>query len=171
MNPRRSPFSIRRSTLAVSLLAALTLFLPFPTAASTPHPPLGEWHTFTAQDGLAANTITAIAQAPDGSLWVGTPRGVSRYDGQAWETFTEASTDGGLPDDRVLTLLAGRDGSLWLGTETGGLARYDPAGAHWRTYTRADGLAGDQVLALLEDDQGRLWVGTDAGLSRFDGQV
>jgi hypothetical protein len=35
---------------------------------------------FALDYGLASNTATSMAEGPDGSLWFGTPRGVSRLD-------------------------------------------------------------------------------------------
>ena len=53
--------------------------------------------TFTTSDGLAHNTVWAIHSDPDGVLWFGTSRGVSRYDGKGFITFTPAD---GLPHRR-----------------------------------------------------------------------
>src|SRR5262249_17436105 len=36
-----------------------------------------------------------------------------------WQTFNEANTNGGLPDDRVSALALGAGGSLWVGTYRG----------------------------------------------------
>lgn len=38
-----------------------------------------EWQALTSADGLADNTASAVLAAPDGSLWVATPGGVSQY--------------------------------------------------------------------------------------------
>ncbi len=68
---------------------------------------------------------SAIVQAADGSLWLGTEGGgVSRLDGEErWTTFT---TTDGLVDDDVTAMAEAADGSLWPGT-WGGVSRYDPA--------------------------------------------
>src|SRR6266545_7080138 len=44
-------------------------------------------HNWQAQDGLPHNSIQAIAQTRDGYLWVGTPRGLARFDGDHFTVF------------------------------------------------------------------------------------
>ncbi|MBV8592183.1 MAG: hypothetical protein JO212_19370, partial [Acetobacteraceae bacterium] len=76
-----------------------------------------------------------MAVGADGSLWAGTEGGLARLDKEGhWQTYSKASTQGGLPDDEVLALAVGADGALWAGTHSGGLARLDKAG-HWQTYS------------------------------------
>jgi len=122
-----------------------------------------EWQTFTVNDGLADNNVSAILEDSSGDLWFGTRDGVSRYDGVNWTTYTMAD---GLASGIVRTVIEDRAGNLWFGTY-GGVSRYD--GVSWRTYTMADGLVDNDVHAILEDSSGDLWFGTQCGLSRYDG--
>lgn len=46
-----------------------------------------------------------------GHLWVGTAKGVSRYDGEQFLSFT---AEDGLPDSTVKSILEDRQGHLWL---------------------------------------------------------
>jgi ligand-binding sensor domain-containing protein len=55
----------------------------------------GSWTTYTTEDGLPEDwaaevaMIEGLAVAPDGVVWAGTDNdGVSRFDGQAWTTYT-----------------------------------------------------------------------------------
>jgi hypothetical protein len=68
--------------------------------------------------------VLALSSDPDGAVWVGTEgRGLARLDKDGnWQSYTEESTKGGLPDDVVQALSRGPDGTLWIGTR-GGLAR------------------------------------------------
>src|SRR5258708_25804907 len=75
------------------------------------------------EDGLPQNKIQAIAQTPDGYLWVGTSEGLARYDGVRFTVFDRSNTPA-LQDDSILALTTARDGSLWIGTEGGGLLHY-----------------------------------------------
>jgi len=118
---------------------------------------IDSWQT---PDGLPANTVTAIAQTPDGYLWLGTLNGLARFDGIRFRTFNKSD---GLPNARVQCLLVDHNGQLWIGTDGGGLARFDHG--RFTVLTRKEGLRHDVVLTLAEDDQHRLWVGTARGLS------
>lgn len=121
------------------------------------------WQT---RDGLPQNTITAIAQTPDGYLWLGTREGLIRFDGVRFTVF-DSDTTPEITQDQVVSLLADRQGRLWIGTWGGGLVRLE--GGKFTRFSSEDGLPGDLVSALFEDRQGRLWVGTDgAGLARAE---
>lgn len=127
----------------------------------------GESVKFTTEHGLAANRTTTIAVGLDGRIWVGTAAGVSRYDGQAWQTFTAAD---GLAGDATTDLLVDRDGVVWAAAAQG-LSRYD--GRAWRSYT-SDALLAPlpdgavRALALAPDNH--LWLATDRGVSVGDGR-
>jgi ligand-binding sensor domain-containing protein len=42
------------------------------------------WHT---ESGLPDGNVTALAQTPDGYLWVGTFKGLARFDGVRFTIF------------------------------------------------------------------------------------
>ena len=142
----------------------------------------GPWQSFGVRDGLPASLIPAILQDREGHLWLTTGlsplgaegRGVCRYDGERFTTFT---TEDGLVNNTVRAILEDREGHLWFGTEEG-VSRYDahrPDGAYrcdrgeFVTFTTEDGLASNNVCVILEDREGRLWFGTwGGGMSRYD---
>ena len=105
----------------------------------------------------------AMAEAPDGRIWVGTSRqGLSVYNGSALEA-THAITQ-----DLIQALAFDRHGVLWIGTPHG-LLRWD--GGRTQVLTRKDGLSDENVSSILEDRDGNLWVGTlNGGLNRFSGR-
>ena len=79
-----------------------------------------DWDT---ENGLPGSTVTAIAQTPDGYLWVGTYAGLSRFDGVRFVTFDPANTPE-LSQARVQGLFPDADGTLWINTFRGGLTSY-----------------------------------------------
>jgi ligand-binding sensor domain-containing protein len=156
------------------------------TTYTTTHGLAGDgqsWTTYTKQDGLASNEVTALAVAPDGTLWIGTTSGLSRFDGTAWESYTLP----GPAANTVMAIAAAPDGSLWFGSgqpapdSTGrGVTRFDPASPeaeNWTTYTEKDGLAYNTVLAVAVEADGTVWFSASdqgyvaKGVSRFDGQT
>ncbi|WP_421878061.1 two-component regulator propeller domain-containing protein [Marinoscillum sp.] len=42
---------------------------------------------YTTRDGLASNTVYAVAQDNLGYIWFGTSRGLSRFDGQRFVNY------------------------------------------------------------------------------------
>ena len=123
--------------------------------------------TWTTRQGLPHNQINAIAQTPDGYLWLGTWEGLVRYNGLEFQQFTRSNTPA-LKDNGVRSLRASADGAVVIGTSRGGVTV--KRGDRWRTWTRADGLAQDEILDALLDRRGRLWAATESmGLTMLDG--
>lgn len=134
----------------------------------------GSWTHVTQRDGLAGNTVRAIAQDVDGSFWLGTFNGLSHYQPadpgagidplSQWTTYT---TTHGLPSDRVQALRVDRAGRVWVGTDTG-LAKLEDG--RWQTFTPENSpLPVADVRAILEAADGSLWIGTWAsGVVRYD---
>ena len=75
---------------------------------------------WTSENGLPDSSITAIAQTPDGYLWVGTYNGLARFDGVRFVTFDPGNTPA-LMHARVRKLFVDREGALWINTYDGSL--------------------------------------------------
>jgi two-component sensor histidine kinase len=73
------------------------------------------------EEGLPSNTIYDIYQDPDGFIWIGTDKGVARYNGQKFETFTTAD---GLSDNECFFFQPDHYGRMWIGTYNGELCYY-----------------------------------------------
>jgi len=120
------------------------------------------WQT---DEGLPHNSVNAVAQTPDGYLWVGTREGLARFDGVRF-TVLDEKVSPFLKQIWVSALLVTRDGSLWIGTENHGVARLkDGVFTH---FLNSQGLPGKLIQCLMQTRDGVLWVGGDGGLSRFE---
>ena len=143
--------------LYCSMQLSATTELPFDYRASL-------WQV---QDGLPSETIQAFAQTPDHYLWIGTLRGLVRFDGSRFLRF-DSDTIPALKTDSIFCLEVTRDGSLWIGTEGSGLIRYQ--NGVFRLFSAKDGLTNNVVRTVHEDNAGSIWVGTDSGLFKFAGE-
>jgi signal transduction histidine kinase/ligand-binding sensor domain-containing protein len=122
----------------------------------------GTFTTFTVQDGLPDDDVTALFEDREGSLWVGTRTG-----GLAQFSDRTVNTRAGPPSlrgERVETLAEGPPDTFWFGSHRG-VTRWR-AGEE-RTFDRGDGLPSNNVSAVLPEASGGLWVGTDRGLARL----
>jgi signal transduction histidine kinase/ligand-binding sensor domain-containing protein/DNA-binding response OmpR family regulator len=118
----------------------------------------------TTQNGLPSDKVICFGEGPDGYLYVGTDRGLARYDGKHFSTV-ERTQDRPAPLDGVQKIFRDREGGLWFGTD-GGATHYD--GITWSTLDDSDGLpAGGSVRTIAQDREGTLWFGTDGGLVRY----
>ena len=69
--------------------------------------------TLTQADGLASNRVLSTFKDPQGMMWFGTTDGITRYDGERFDTFT---TEDGLASNIVDIIFEDRRGVLWFGT-------------------------------------------------------
>lgn len=120
----------------------------------------GAVDSFTERHGLRGQMVRALFRDGDGSLWVGTEEGLSRFSDGAATTYT---TVDGLSSNLVYALLEDGDGALWIGTRGGGLNRF--ADGRFAAFTTKEGLPSDLIGALALDRDGSIWVGTAGGLS------
>ncbi len=122
-------------------------------------------HAWQADEGLPQNSVNAIAQTPDGYLWMATEGGLARFDGFQFSVFEKRNTPV-LSSNVITALLVDRDGTLWIGTEGGGLIRYRHAQFEPAPWNRR--LVSETILSLHQDKQGTLWIGTE-GSGLFSG--
>jgi len=78
---------------------------------------------WSGESGLPNSSVTAIAQTPDGYLWVGTYNGLARFDGVRFVTF-DPFTVPELANARVRRLFVDAAGTLWVNTFDGSLTSY-----------------------------------------------
>lgn len=131
-------------------------------------------HDPTNPTSLAGAHVTALWQAPDGRLWVGTDNhGVSIFDPQR-EQFTHLRYDPAhapkLAGSRVWALVGDGKGGVWIGTNQG-LVYVTDGAAPLRYYRHEPGnptsLRDNRIFSLLLDKQGTLWVGGAGSLQRY----
>jgi ligand-binding sensor domain-containing protein/signal transduction histidine kinase len=116
--------------------------------------------TFTEVDGLAQNSVYAVVESRDESVWAGTlSGGVSRFRDGRFTTYTATS---GLAANTVSSILEAHDGTMWFATSNGLSSLTND---QWKTYSTRDGLPSVNVNCLFEDSKGVLWSGTSAGLA------
>ena len=78
---------------------------------------------WNSENGLPDSSVTAVAQTPDGYLWVGTYNGLVRFDGVRFVTFDPANTPA-LTHARVRRLAVDNRGILWISSYDGSLTRF-----------------------------------------------
>jgi ligand-binding sensor domain-containing protein len=95
------------------------------TAGGAPAFPLPAYtvRTWSTEDGLPHDSVTAIAQTDDGYFWIGTPGGLARFNGVRFTIFNDSNTPE-LHDNQIRSLFKDKTGTLWIGHDTGELTRY-----------------------------------------------
>jgi PAS domain S-box-containing protein len=117
---------------------------------------------YTLAQGLSDTAVFALYQDRDGQVWIGTGRGLNRFNNG---TFVAYTTKDGLVHNNVRFITQDRTGALWIGT-LGGLSWFKDG--RFKNYTTRQGLSHNAVRAIHEDAEGTLWIGTyGGGLNRF----
>ncbi len=108
-------------------------------------------------------------EAGSGVVWVGSTRGLRRWDGRRWKHYTSRD---GLSSDQVSYLAEDRRGNLWLAYwGASGITKLTDRGGELELehFTQSGGLISDNVVSLTEDAIGRIWAGTDHGVNLLEG--
>lgn len=128
----------------------------------------GRWYSYSREQGLGDDWVSAIAADGNGRVWFGTfGGGLTLLEGERWQTYTAANS--GLAGNWVSALAVDGEGRLWCGTWGAGVSLFDSG--RWQTYSTANSpLPVDYVTALAAGPDGTLWVGLHGqGLARFAG--
>jgi signal transduction histidine kinase/ligand-binding sensor domain-containing protein len=136
-----------RAAVVCAMLACCSPAFALNTALATSQYRHTAWKV---REGFTRGSIRAIAQTPDGYLWLGTDLGLVRFDGVRVTPWQPPGNER-LPSNLVTSLLVSRDGTLWIATDRGL--------ASWRDgqLRRVDELTG-VVGRLLEDRDGSIWL-------------
>jgi signal transduction histidine kinase/ligand-binding sensor domain-containing protein len=164
-----------RGAVATLLATAATILCLLPGAGfasgSSRHYRVDVWTTGTTEhDVPRSSTVTSLLQTRDGYLWLGTLRGLVRFDGAQFKLFDENNTPG-LASSRIVHLFEDSRSNLWVGTEAAGVALIGAGGV--TTLDIGVGGREGKLSATCEDNTGAVWLCTlDGRLYRFaDGRL
>src|SRR5439155_3931 len=117
-----------------------------------------EWFTRTWQmdDGLPNNYVSAIAQAPDGCLWVTTRAGLSRFDGVHFTPVLLAPTVYKEDDNWIVSTHPDSKGNLWIVPGRGAIIRLAPDFS--QVTLSNSNLPNQRPYSIVEDHDGGLWL-------------
>ena len=135
----------------------------------------GTMKTFGQSDGLPSDSVFTVSTDSKGNLWFNTPRGIAKYDGQAFHVYT---TKEGLPANnnvfgtgrlRVETIFEDSKGNIWMGTGSGLVRMTDGT---IKVFSTKDGLLDNAANPAFEATDGALWLASQRGFTKMvDGQV
>ncbi|MDR0973077.1 MAG: response regulator [Prevotellaceae bacterium] len=103
---------------------------------------------------LSNQRVTSFAEDTQGHIWIGTYRGLNKYDTRLYyQHFTTADSTT-LPDNQINDLLCDTKGRLWVAT-VNGVARYTEEGNFHRIQVVSK---TNNCSQLLENDNGRIFL-------------
>lgn len=127
---------------------------------------------YTANDGLSNNNITGIVQDSHGYIWIGSMRGLNRFDGKHFVQFHADNDSHSLPDETVTRL-------CWI--DSNRLGMYTGMGLHIintltgetndliiPTHDQKQLYKFNTVMSALSDEHGNIYVLTRSGFYHYD---
>lgn len=143
------------------------LFLPesaFPfenqaakTTTGEPYPHILKKDTFT----LNTRNIKVL-KAGKKYLWIGTNKGLIRYDTQGREKIEVYDNTNHLLSNGVFAISLDKNGLPWVGTYGGGLSHFN--GSNWKNHNTPDGL-NDAFVYDIQFEKEKIWLATWSGVN------
>lgn len=103
--------------------------------------------TLTRREGLAGESVSALAAGPDGSIWASTPVGINRIDGEHRELFLSGAT--------AMALWTDQGNTLWVGTNRGVMRMNN---GKWFDVPMPAGIHLKDVTVITGDHEKGVWL-------------
>jgi signal transduction histidine kinase/ligand-binding sensor domain-containing protein/DNA-binding response OmpR family regulator len=123
-----------------------------------------EEHAIVVAQELSNSRVQCITEDATGQLWIGTFRGLNRYDGHEYHHYFCSYDSLGLTDNQVKDILCDHQGRLWVAT-VNGVCRYNRLDRFDHIRCNTSNL---NTQKLLEDSKGQIYVYNGNELLRYD---
>lgn len=131
--------------------------------SSTRNQPQVGYDSWGFKEG-APDQVSSLAQTNDGYLWLASPTGLFRFDGQRFERY-HPPLGAELVSTNISALFALSSGGLWIGYRFGGFSFLK--NGRLTNYT-GDTVKTGTVRELKQDRDGIMWANTTNGVWRFE---
>jgi ligand-binding sensor domain-containing protein len=129
-------------------------------SSSLSYSQIPKWVNYnTSNSGLPNNYINLITIDKFNNKWIGTEKGLVKFDGTNWTVFNTSNS--GLTDNTIYSIAIDSANNKWIGTYKG-LAKFD--GTNWIVYNSSNsGLPDDYITTIIIDSTNNKWCGTMEG--------
>jgi ligand-binding sensor domain-containing protein len=131
------------------------------------------WHNWSTVDSAAPDEeLRSFVFDRSGNLWLGSPAGLSKFDGASWTTYNRNAVPGFL-SNAVRDVAVDSAGNIWFAmssddSNAGGVGRFDgDSFRFWNSYT---GLPWNGVSSIACGPGGVVFAGS-GGVARFENGV
>lgn len=152
------------------LLVTIRVTPPLAVASESEALPLSEVYTprvYTKEQGLPENQVQCLLQGRDGYVWIGTRKGLARFDGLKFAVFDRSNTSF-IESDDFRFLAEDVRGDLWASTRA---ALLQIRNGRCRSFDPGNKFPMPPAPLLLPGKHGELWIGAGAWLIRHDGDA
>lgn len=128
----------------------------------------------TTENGSPNNFISSVIKDHRGYLWIGTFKGLVRYDGNNFKVFKHIPTDStSISNNRVWAIFEDKEGIIWVGLDHEiGLNSYDYKTETFKAYPidnkRPESILQNTCFEINQTADGCIWFGGWNGLRILD---
>ena len=124
-------------------------------------------------DGLPSNTIRSTIQDQQGYIWVGTERGLIRYDGYSVKQYlADNDKPNTIADSYILSLEIDDKNVLWVSGASNGFSRYNRDTDDFTSFSHdsneKNSISSNTVTVIKKHTNDHLWIATNKGIDRFN---
>lgn len=152
----------RKFFILISLI--MTLVVATSCQRSTPPSSVSAELSLAIANRISNQDIKAIAEDQYGQIWIGTFRGLNKYDGTHYHQFFCVDDSTGLPESNITYLYCDSKKRLWVGT-TYGLARYNGNDGFERVNIP---LKNKNITKILENSKGKILIYNGFEIHEYD---
>lgn len=114
------------------------------------------FHQHDLGDASSSHAFYAILQDQKGMIWMGTDKGIARFDGTTWLEIPLGSGDSLYS---VQSLFQDHESRLWIGTSSGRIFFIDASGK-LHPFDIEEGNPKKPIVAIIEDGKQNMWFAT-----------
>jgi len=122
----------------------------------------------SVNDGLASDHMHDLIIGKDSSVWIGTGKGLNKYDPYAQraegENFSLYTKEDGLFGNHITQLFEDHNGFIWVASSSGGVDRFD--GQTFKHFA-IKGAGRIRLRCMFEDSDHNMIFGTDQGVCKI----
>jgi ligand-binding sensor domain-containing protein len=118
-----------------------------------------KWYYYDISSGLPSNQIYCLAEDNIHNIWIGTNKGLVKYNGQSFQTYTAANL--GMPSDTIFSVFWDSDNELLIGTANGFGHIYA------NQYSNVITISGLKCMKFCEDKNKYVYCATNIGVITY----
>ena len=115
-------------------------------------------------DHISNQKVMSICEDKYGQIWIGTFRGLNKYDGNQYHQYYCVDDSLGLPDNNITDIYRDSHNRLWVAT-VNGVCLYQAKGNFNRVSING---TNKNIEKILEDKEGRIFLLTTTDLYQYD---
>ncbi len=161
-----------KKAIACFSAAMLLLLLSLRLFSQSVNKPYYLFKNLNTSNGVISNNTTAVFKDSRGFLWIGTDRGLQRYNGSAFLTFRHLNNDSNsIANENITFITEDSKHNIWIAT-VDGVVKFSYANGRFTNYVFAsrgtNRIKIGDLLCIFEDSRKSIWAGARSGLYLLD---